>query len=368
MKIDRIELRQINLPYISTFRSSGWVEEGNNSVIVKVFSEGIFGWGESSVSRFPNYIEETSSTVLSIQQEVLVPLILNKEITHPGDISDIFKSIRGNTCAISGLETAVWDLWCKLKNHNLSKFLGGKKEKVPVGVSIGISDNIKELLSLCEKYLAEGYHRIKIKIKPGWDVEPLRSIRKRWHNILLQVDGNGAYSIKDIKILESLDKFNLLMIEQPFHHDDLLYHSVLQKSIKTPVCLDESITTPDKAVEALLMDACRVINIKPGRVGGIVNAVIIHHICRKNKIPVWCGGMLETGIGRAVNVCLAGLPGFTLPGDISANNRYFKRDIVKNPFELNSDGTLTVPTAPGHGAIVDEKYLNKITTNKIIIK
>lgn len=368
MKIDRIELRQINLPYISPFRSSGWVEEGNNSVIVKVFSEGITGWGESSVNKFPHHIEETSSTVLSLQQEALVPLILNKDITNPGELSNIFKNIRGNRFAISGLESAVWDLWCKTKNQNLSKFLGGEKERVPVGVSIGIPENKKELLSLCEKYLTEGYPRIKIKIKPGWDIEPLRSIRKRWPDIMLQVDGNGAYSIKEIKALESLDKFNLLMIEQPFHYDDLLYHSVLQKGIKTHVCLDESITSPDKAVEALVMDACRVINIKPGRVGGIVNAVIIHHMCRKNKISVWCGGMLETGIGRAVNVCLAGLPGFTLPGDISANSRYFKRDIVENPFELNADGTLTVPTTPGHGAIVDEKYLNKITINKIIIK
>jgi len=368
MKIDRIELRQINLPYISPFRSSGWTEEGNNSVIVKVFSEGVDGWGESSVSKFPYYIEETSSTVLSVQKEVLIPLILNKEITHPGELSDIFKNIRGNRFAIAGLEMAVWDLWCKTKNQNLSKFLGGKKERVPVGVSIGIPENKKELFLLCEKYLTEGYQRIKIKIKPGWDVEPLKSIRKKWPNIMLQVDANGAYSIKEIKILESLDKFKLLMIEQPFKFDDLLYHSVLQKGIKTPVCLDESITSPDKAVEALVMDACRVINIKPGRVGGIVNAVIIHHMCRKNKVPVWCGGMLETGIGRAVNVCLAGLPGFTLPGDISANKRYFKRDIVKNPFELNSDGTLTVPTEPGHGAVVDEKYLNQITINKIIIK
>ena len=368
MKIDRIELRQINLPYISPFRSSQWIEEGNNSVIVKVFSEGIAGWGESSVSRFPHYVEETSSTVLSVQRETLIPIILNKNITHPGVLSDIFKNVRGNRFAISGLESAVWDLWCKTKKQNLSKFLGGKKERVAVGVSLGITGNKKQLLSLCEKYLSKGYQRIKIKIKPGWDIEPLTSIRKRWRNIALQVDANGAYSINEIKILESLDKFNLLMIEQPFHYDDLLYHSVLQKGIKTPVCLDESITSPDKAVEALIMDACRVINIKPGRVGGIVNAVIIHHICRKNKIPAWCGGMLETGIGRAINVCLAGLPGFTLPGDISANSRDFKRDIVENPFELNSDGTLTVPTAPGHGAIVDEKYLNKITTNKVIIK
>jgi O-succinylbenzoate synthase len=368
MKIDRVEIRQIHLPFISPFQTSGWVENGNNSVIVKVFSEGIAGWGESSVGRFPNYIEETSSTVLSLQKEVLVSLMLKKDITHPGELSDIFKNVRGNRFAISGLESAVWDLWCKTKKQNLSKFLGGKRERVAVGVSLGIPENKKELLSLCEKYLSKGYQRIKIKIKPGWDVEPLKGIRKRWPDIMLQVDANGAYSIKEIKILESLDKYNLLMIEQPFHYDDLLYHSVLQKGIKTPVCLDESITSPDKAVEALIMDACRVINIKPGRVGGIVNAIIIHHICRKNKIPVWCGGMMETGIGRAVNVCLASLPGFTLPGDISANSRYFKRDIVENPFELNSDGTLTVPTESGHGAIVDEKYLNKITINKTIIK
>jgi o-succinylbenzoate synthase len=368
MKIDRIELRQINLPFISPFQNSRWLEEGNNSVIIKVFSDGITGWGESSVSRFPYYIEETSSTVCLIQKEILAPLILNKKIIQPGDLSVIFKSIRGNNFAIAGLEMAVWDLWCKIKNQNLAKFLGGKKEKVPVGVSIGIPNSKRELLKLCEMYLKDGYQRIKIKIKPGWDSEPLGSIRKRWPDILLQVDANGAYSIKEIKALENLEKFNLLMIEQPFHYDDLLYHSVLQKGIKTRVCLDESITSPDKAVEAMVMDACRVINIKTGRVGGVVNAVIIHHMCRKNNIPVWCGGMMETGIGRAVNVSLASLPGFTMPGDISANKRYFKRDLVENPFELNSDGTLTVSKLPGHGAIVDENFLNKITINKIIIK
>jgi o-succinylbenzoate synthase len=368
VKVDRIELRQINLPFISPFRTAGGTEEANNSVIVKVFSEGIAGWGESSVSRCPRYVEETTSTVLSIQQEVLAPLILRKEISNPGDLAEVFKDIRGNRFAISGLESAIWDLWCKTKNQNLSAYLGGKKLKVPVGVSIGIPDNTKELLSLCEKYLTEGYRRIKIKIRPGWDIAPLKSIRERFPDIMLQVDANCVYSYKDIKLLESFEQFNLLMIEQPFHNDDLLYHSILQKKIRTPVCLDESITSQEKAAEALLMDACRVINIKPGRVGGILNAVIIHHLCRKNKIPVWCGGMLETGIGRAVNVCLAGLSGYTLPGDISANSRYFERDIVKNPFELNTDGTLSVPVTPGHGAVVDERYLNKVTINKTIIK
>ncbi|MDR3611790.1 MAG: o-succinylbenzoate synthase [Ignavibacteriaceae bacterium] len=368
MKIDRIELRQINLPFISPFQTAGGIEESSNSIIVKVTSGGVSGWGESSVSRDPHYIEETTSTVLSIQKEVLAPLIMKKKITNPGDITEILKNVRGNRFAISGLESAVWDLWCKTKKQNLSKYIGGKKERVPVGVSIGIQKNERELISLCDNYLREGYRRIKIKIKPGWDIIPLKSIRERWHDIMLQVDGNCAYSYKGISVLESFDKFNLLMIEQPFSYDDLLYHSVLQRRIKTPVCLDESIVSEGKAAEALIMDACRVINIKPGRVGGILNAVIIHHLCRKNKIPVWCGGMLETGIGRAINVCLASLPGFTLPGDISANSRYFKRDIVMNPFKLNADGTLTVPTIPGHGAIVDERYLNKVTINKIIIK
>jgi O-succinylbenzoate synthase len=368
VKIDRIELRQINLPFISPFRTAGGAFEANNSVIVKVFSDGITGWGESSVSRLPQYVEETASTVLSVQQEVLAPLILKKEISNPGDLTEIFHNIRGNRFAVAGLESAIWDLWCKTKNQNLSTYLGGKRGKVQVGVSIGIPENKRDLLSLCEKYLSEGYKRIKIKIKPGWDSAPLKSIREKLPDIMLQVDANCVYSYKDIKILESLEEFNLLMIEQPFHHDDLLYHSILQKRIKTPVCLDESIVSQEKAAEALIMDACRVINLKPGRVGGILNAVIIHHLCRKNKIPVWCGGMMETGIGRAVNVCLASLPGFTLPGDISANKRYFKRDIVENPFELNSDGTLTVPSASGHGAIVNERYLNKITINKTIIK
>ena len=367
MKIDRIELRQINLPFISPFRTAGWIEESNNSIIVKVCSEGLTGWGESSVSRFPHYSEETSSSVINMQQEVLAPMIMNREIINPGELHDIYKNIRGNRFAIAGLEFAVWDLWSRAKNISLKDFFGGKRERVPVGVSIGIPENIKELLLTCKKYIEEGYGRLKIKIKPGWDKEPIKAVRKRWPDIMLQVDANCSYTMKQIKLLESLDEFNLLMIEQPFMHDDLLYHSVLQKSIKTSVCLDETITSPDKAAEALIMDACRIINIKPGRVGGLLNAVIIHHQCRKNKIPVWCGGMLETGIGRAVNVALASLPNFTLPGDISANSRYFKKDIVKNPFKLNSDGTLTVPNEPGHGAVVDEKYLDKVTVKKIVI-
>ena len=367
MKIDRIELRQINLPFISPFRTAGGIEECNNSIIVKIYSEGLTGWGESSVSRFSHYSEETSSSVINMQNELLVPMIMNKEIAAPGELHDIYSNIRGNRFAIAGLEFAVWDIWCRSKNISLKNFFGGKKDKVQVGVSIGIPGSVPELLRICESYIEQGYKRIKIKIMPGWDKDPISAIRKRWPDIMLQVDANCSYSMKQIKLLEGLDDLNLLMIEQPFMHDDLLYHSVLQKSIKTPVCLDESITSPDKAAEAMIMDACRVINIKPGRVGGLLNAVIIHHQCRKNKIPVWCGGMLETGIGRAINASLASLPNFTLPGDISANSRYFKRDIVKNPFQLNPDGTLTVPDEPGHGAIVDEKYLEKVTIKKIAI-
>jgi O-succinylbenzoate synthase len=220
-------------------------------------------------------------------------------------------------------------------------------------------------LNLTDNYLKEGYKRVKIKIKPGWDLEPVREIRKNWKDSLLQVDANSVYKLADAEHLSELDEYNLLLIEQPLSYDDLYEHSVLQEKLKTPICLDESITSPGQATSAVAMKACRIINIKPSRVGGLIAAMEIHNIAQKNNIPVWCGGMLETGIGRAFNVALASLPNFKLPGDISANKRYFKKDIVLNPFELNPDGTLNISNEPGCGAVIDEKFLEKITLEKL---
>ena len=368
MKIDRIEIRKIFLPYIKPFTTSGWTDNGNCGIIVRMDIDGAAGWGEAPVSREPFYNEETTGTAWSVIKEILIPLLLKYDFdvdTLPENVNAAFSQIRGNKIAVSGMESAAWDLFGKMKNTSLSQLLGGTRKKIDAGVSIGIQENISSLLNLIDNYLREGYKRIKIKIKPGWDIEPVMEIRKRWKNILLQADANSAYNPGDALHLSKLDEYNLLLIEQPLAHDDLYEHSVLQKQIKTPVCLDESIISPLHAKSAIAMKACRVINIKSPRVGGLSAAREIHNIAEENNIPVWCGGMLETGIGRAFNVALASLPGFKLPGDISANKRYYLKDIVLNPFELNIDGTLSVPDKPGSGAVVDEEFLEKITLEKL---
>jgi len=364
MIIQKIELRKIFLPYHEPFTTSGWTENGNSSIIVRIFSGGITGWGESPVGEGPWYNEETTDTAWLIQKDFLVPLILGKSIEHPAQTEQLFSQVRGNKFAKAGIEFALWDLYAKQKGESLSRLLGGVKDKVEIGVSIGIQKSIEVLLEKVNSYISEGYRRIKIKIKPGYDILPVREIRKQWEDFPLQVDANSGYSFDEAKHLKQLDEFNLLLIEQPLAHDDIYEHSKLQKLLNTPLCLDESVLSFQHAKTAVELGSCRIINIKPSRVGGLSQAKSIHDFCKISDIPVWCGGMLETGIGRAVNVALAGLPGFSLPGDISANSRYFKRDIVTNPFTLNKDGTLTVPDKPGHGAEVDEEYLESITLEK----
>ncbi len=364
MKIERIELKQIFLPYKKPFETSGWIEDGNYGIIAKIYSEGLTGWGESPAGKEPWYNEETTDTAWSIQKNFLVPMILNKELSSPDQVDTLFEPVRGNKIAKTALEFAVWDLAAKREGLSLSSLLGGTVKKIPVGVSIGIQKDLNSLLDAVQGYVEEGYRRIKIKIKPGYDIEPVKAIRKHFPDIKLQVDANSIYKLEDYGSLKDLDEFNLLLIEQPLAHDDIYQHSILQKKIKTPICLDESITSPAHALFALDIDACRVINIKPSRVGGLTPARLIHDMCHQRSVPVWCGGMLETGIGRTFNAALASLPGFILPGDISANDRYFKRDIVLNPFKLNYDGTLDVPELPGCGALVDEKYLETIVLRK----
>jgi o-succinylbenzoate synthase len=367
MKIKSLELRKVFLPYLSPFRTSGWVEDGNHAVLVKVISDEITGWGEAPVGLEPWYNEETTSTAWAIMTENLSPILLENEINSPEDVDKLFEPVRGNKIARAGMEFAVWDWFGKKTNRSLSSMLGGTYKKVPVGVSIGIQDSLDQLLKLVTHYITDGYRRVKIKIQPGWDIEPVIAIRQKFPEILLQVDANSIYTLANAENLAKLDGHNLLLIEQPLAHDDIYEHSLLQKKLKTPLCLDESIVSPEHAKWAIEMNACKIINIKPSRVGGLTPAKKIHDMAHNINMPVWCGGMLETGIGRAINVALASLPGFSLPGDISANNRYFKKDIVQNPFTLNNDGTLTVPTTPGHGAIVDEKYLDEITIEKIVL-
>lgn len=368
MKIDRIELRRIYLPYVRRFETSGWYHDGSFAIIVRVFAEGESGWGESPVSDGPWYNEETYHTAWLMQTEFLAPMLLGREIGKAEEVRDIFGRVRGNRMAKSGLEFAVWDLFARSQNRSLADILGGTRDRVEVGVSVPIKKSIPELLETVEEYLDRGYKRVKIKIKPGWDVEPTQAIRERWPDLRLQVDGNSIYRLEDAEHLKQLDRFDLLLNEQPLDHDDIFDHAKLARLIETPVCLDESIVSPDHARWAIEMDACGVINIKPSRIGGLADSKTIHDMAQEAEIPVWHGGMLETGIGRAFSVALASLPNFKLPGDISANDRYFKRDIVQNPFSLNDDSTLSVPDGPGCGAEVDEAYLDEVTHESTIIK
>jgi len=364
MRIERIELRKINLPYVAPFETSGWRETGSYAVTVRLDAEGIVAWGESPVVGSPFYNEENTNTVWTIQQDYLVPMLLQADLQGPEDVTPVFAKVRGNRMAKAGLEFAAWDLFGKRDGKSLASMLGGTRDRVAVGVSVGIQKDIDTLLKVVGAYLDEGYRRIKLKIKPGWDIEPTRAIRNAWPDLMLQVDANSIYHLSDADHLAKLDEFGLLLIEQPLEHDDIFDHAKLKPRLHTPLCLDESIVSPSHARWAIEMNACDIINIKPCRIGGYADAKRIHDLAQAAGLAVWHGGMLETGIGRAGNVALASLPNFTLPGDISANARYFHRDIVTNPFTLNDDSTLTVPTAPGCGADVDEAYLDEVTVER----
>jgi O-succinylbenzoate synthase len=364
MRIERVELRKINLPYVAPFETSGWRETGSYAVIVRLDAAGIVAWGESPVGGAPFYNEENTNTVWAIQQDFLVPMLLQADLQGPEDVTRVFAKVRGNRMAKAGLEFAAWDLFGKRDGKSLASMLGGTRDRVAVGVSVGIQKDIDTLLKVVAAYLEDGYRRIKLKIKPGWDIEPARAIRNAWPDLMLQVDANSIYHLSDAHHLAKLDEFGLLLIEQPLEHDDIFDHAKLKPRLRTPLCLDESIVSPAHARWAIEMHACDIINIKPSRIGGYADAKRIHDMAQAAGLAVWHGGMLETGIGRAGNVALASLPNFTLPGDISANARYFHRDIVTNPFTLNGDSTLTVPTALGCGADVDEAYLDEVTLER----
>lgn len=368
MRIEAIELRRIRLPYRSPFETSGWREEANHSVIVTLHSEGAIGWGEAPVGAGPWYNEETQATAWVMMREILAPMLLGRDLSQPEEVDAIFARVRGNRMARAGLEFAAWDLFGRARGESLSAMLGGSRQRVEVGVSVGVQPSIEALLEVVEGYVSAGYQRVKLKIKPGWDVEPTRAVRERWPDLRLQVDANSIYTLDQAAQLAKLDEFELLLIEQPLAHDDIIDHAKLQRQLRTPICLDESIVSPDHARWAIELRACGVINIKPSRVGGFTAARQIHDMAQAAGIPVWCGGMLETGIGRAANVGLASLPNFSLPGDISANDRYFHHDIVTNPFTLNPDSTLTVPTGPGSGAEVDLERLQAVTLDYAMLK
>ncbi len=361
MNIERIELRHIKMELVAPFVTSMGVETDEEHIIVRVDAEGVTGWGESVAEGTPFYSYETVHTAWHILRDFLIPSVLGRNVASIGDALESWARVRGHMMAKAGLEAALWDVFAKAKGVSLAHLLGGKRERIDVGVSIGIQPSAGTLVQKVAGYLQEGYKRIKIKIAPGHDLALVEALRREYPALLLQVDANSAYTLDDVNIFRAMDAHHLLLIEQPLGYDDIYDHSKMQQQLTTPLCLDESIHSHADAKAALELGSCRVINIKPGRVGGFTESKRIHDLCASANIPVWHGGMLESGIGRAGNVALASLPNFTLPGDISASKRYYKEDIVDPPFEVGTDGTMCVPTNHGIGVNVLHDQLKRVT-------
>lgn len=360
MKISGVELRRIAMPLVAPFRTSFGTETARDVLLVKVVTPDAEGWGECVAMSEPLYSSEFVDGAAEVIKRFLLPS-LPSEVDAYG-VGRALEPIKGHRMAKAAVETAVLDAQLRASGESFGQFLGAARDRVPCGVSVGIMDSIPELLESVEGFLDEGYVRIKLKIEPGWDVAPVRAVRERFgDDVLLQVDANAAYTLVDAPQLAKLDEFGLLLIEQPLANDDLVQHAQLAKLLRTPICLDESIESAEHAAAAISLGSCSIINIKPGRIGGYLEARRIHDLCRAHGVAVWCGGMLETGLGRAANVALAALPGFTLPGDTSGSRRYYATDITE-PFELE-DGHLTVPAGPGLGVEPIKEILDEVTTS-----
>ncbi|WP_408010088.1 o-succinylbenzoate synthase [Pseudalkalibacillus sp. A8] len=370
MKIDQISLYRLKMPLKYPFETSFGRLMFKDFNVVGVHSGGQVGYAESTSLPYPVYNEETTGTVSYMLKEFLIPRLFSKQdIVHPQEVDELFSPIRRNNMAKAVLEGAVWDLYSKQNGISLARALGGKKNEIEVGVSIGIEASIDEVMAKVEKFVADGYKKIKVKIKPGFDVELIKAIRKRFGmDIPLMADANSAYTLKDIDLLKELDQYGLMMIEQPLAYDDIIEHATLQKQLQTPICLDESIHSAEDAQKAIELGSCKIINIKVGRVGGLTEAIKIHDICQQNNIPVWCGGMLEAGIGRAHNIALSSLANFTIPGDTSESNRYWEMDIINPEVAFKEPGKLCVPESSGIGYEVNEEALTKYLVEETVIK
>jgi O-succinylbenzoate synthase len=367
IKVEAVEIRLIRLPLIEPFETSFGKIDSRLVFLLSLEAEGRRGWGEVVAAEEPLYSYETVATAFHVIQRFLGPALLTGALNDLSDLARRLAPFRGHNMAKAGIELAFMDLLAQRNDQSLSALIGGELQRVPVGVSLGIQSSISLLLERVERYLKLGYQRIKLKIKPGWDLDVVDEVRRVYPDILLSVDANSAYTIADQSHLQRLDDFGLLMIEQPLEHDDLSDHARLQEVMKTPLCLDESIVNCRQAKLALELDSCRMINIKVGRVGGYSEAIPIHDLCASRGIPVWCGGMLESGIGRAHNIALASLPGFTLPGDISASSRYFERDVIYPEVTVAADGTVAVPNTVGLGFAVDLEYIERLTETRELI-
>jgi O-succinylbenzoate synthase len=368
MRIDGIILRELHLPLVRPFETSFGVTSDRRILLAEIRSEGLIGWGECTAGERPFFSGETTDTAWQILVNELGPMLAAETPEHGGDCPRIFKRVRGNPMAKAALENAIWDLEAQREGLSISTLLGGVRESIACGVSLGIQSSIPELLAIIERELEAGYQRIKLKCKPGWDVEVFERVRNRWPGITLSCDANSAYKLRDADHIASFDAFDLLMVEQPLWYDDFYYHSMLQKRLNTPICLDESIRNRRDALAAIAMESCRIINIKLGRVGGFSEAIAVHNAAQERGIPVWCGGMLESGIGRSHNIALSTLENFTLPGDVSASARYWKEDIIEPEVTVSARGEIAIPDTPGRGYEVRYDLIERLTVRKEAVR
>ena len=360
MRIERVDLLHVRMELLHPFETSSHRKDHLDHVLVKLSSEGLVGWGESAVPTDPYYCPETTETALHVLRDYFVPAVLGQDLETPEQVLARCARVRGHNFARAGLEMAFWALLAERERRPLHALLGGTRAEILSGVSLGIEPSLGALFGRIERFLEEGYRRVKLKIKPGWDIEVVRAVRERYPDLPLMVDANSAYTLDDLDHLAQLDAFDLLMIEQPLGYDDIVDHAKLQARIKTPVCLDESIHSVDDARKALELGSARVINIKTSRLGGLLNAKRVHDLCLARGVPVWCGGMHEYGIGRAANVAIASLPGFTIPGDVSGSDKYYAEDLVDPPI-LAHRGAIPVPQRPGLGYAVNEERVRRFT-------
>ena len=367
MKVERIVLREIQMPLVTPFETSFGRVTDRRMLLVEVNVDGVAGWGESVAGEGPYYAPETVETAWHILRDFVWPILKDRKFNSASDIWDLLAPIRGHNMAKGAIESAIWDAEAKQADTPLWKLLGGVREEIPCGVSIGIKVSLEDLVDTVERELAAGYQRIKIKIKPGNDIGPVEHLRQRFPNIRLMVDANSAYRLEVWPHLKRLEAYYLMMIEQPLGWDDIYSHAELQRKLDTPICLDECIHTDEHTRAALELHACRIINIKLGRVGGYTPACHIHDRCQSKQVPVWCGGMLESGIGRAHNIALSTLANFSLPSDVTASHRYWAEDVIDPPVEVTPQGTIRVPPGPGIGYVPRLNRIEKVTARKEIL-
>jgi O-succinylbenzoate synthase len=368
MKIESVTLRELQIPLVNFFETSFGRVYSRTILLVSLTSDGVTGWGECVAGEDPFYSSEWIHTAWPTIKHYLAPMLMNGEIASGRECAAVFSRVRGHLMAKAALENAIWDMEARQKQQPLWKLLGGTRKEIACGVSIGIQDSLEQLLGKIETEIAAGYRRIKLKVKPGWDLHVLEKVRSRWPDILLSVDANSAYTLDETEHLQKFDAYNLLMIEQPLWNDEIYLHARLQKAIRTAICLDESIRHARDADFALETGACRIINIKVGRVGGFTEAKKVHDVAQKHNVPVWCGGMLETGVGRSHNIALSTLENFRLPGDVSASKRYWKEDVVEPEVEVRKDGMIPISDAPGTGYQVREDLVKKLTVREETLK